>query len=333
MTSTTSTTTWTAGSSSGRWRHRAAVTAVASAIAVAGGAVASASGAVPWPSAGPSAPAPADPVTGGPSEPGVPAGGQAEPNEPAPNEPAPNEPGPNEPEPSEPEPSEPEPSGPAVDESSPEPEAPSEPALDEDDGGEAALTTAEVQERLRQSRFLIGAADGEPGQQTTAAIMAFQRVNGLGVDGVVGPATTAALLEGSAEPVLAGGPADRIEVDLDRQLLHLVEEGQRIVTMQVSSGNGETYTSGNGTAQARTPVGTFVIERRIHGIRQAPLGTLYDPLYFHRGFAIHGSPSVPAYPASHGCVRVSMADAAWLIQRVPDGTPVHLYGGPHVFRP
>ncbi|MEX2503464.1 MAG: L,D-transpeptidase [Egicoccus sp.] len=76
-----------------------------------------------------------------------------------------------------------------------------------------------------------------------------------------------------------------------------------------------------------------MVERRVHGVRKAALGTLYDPLYFYRGFAIHGSGSVPAYPASHGCVRVSMADAAWLIERIPDGMPVQLYGGTHVFTP
>ena len=35
-------------------------------------------------------------------------------------------------------------------------------------------------------------------------------------------------------------------------------------------------------------------------------------MYFFKGWAIHGSPSVPAYPASHGCVRISNADADWL---------------------
>lgn len=194
-----------------------------------------------------------------------------------------------------------------------------------------ALELVEVQERLRDHRFLIGSADGQAGQQTTAAVMAYQRVNGLAVDGVIGPATTAALLSGSAEPTLAGGADNRIEVDLDAQLLHVVEDGRRTVTLQVSSGNGETYTNANGSARARTPVGSFSIERRIPGLREAALGTLYDPLYFYRGFAVHGSPSVPAYPASHGCVRITRADATWLIERAPDGMPVDLYGGTHVF--
>lgn len=219
---------------------------------------------------------------------------------------------------------------------------PGRPATGADDGvvatdqGDAphSLSVVQIQERLAELGYLVGAADGTAGQQTVAAIMAFQRVNGLEVDGVVGPATTAALIGDPVEPALAGGPDDRVEVDLDRQLLHVIGSGQRIVTLHISSGSGETYTTASGgTARARTPVGSFVVERRIHGVRVAALGTLYDPLYFHRGFAIHGSPSVPPHPASHGCVRVSRADGAWLIDTIPDGTPVLLYGGEHVFTP
>jgi peptidoglycan hydrolase-like protein with peptidoglycan-binding domain len=196
------------------------------------------------------------------------------------------------------------------------------------------LTTVGVQQRLRRLGYLVGPADGEAGQQTTAAVMAFQRVQGLEVDGVVGPVTAEALRDDPIEPTLAGGADDRLEVDLDRQLVHVIEDGDRHATLHASSGSGVEYvaSSGNETA-ARTPVGEFVIERRIHGVREANLGVLHDPVYFHRGFAIHGSPSVPAQPASLGCVRVTIADGAWLIDHVSDGMPVHLYGGEHVYTP
>jgi lipoprotein-anchoring transpeptidase ErfK/SrfK len=187
-----------------------------------------------------------------------------------------------------------------------------------------------VQRRLQELGYLLGPADGVKGQQTVAAVMAFQRVNGLSVDGVVGPRTLAAL-ESPAAPQLRGGPDTRIEVDLTRQLAHVVRDGTRVVTLHISSGNGEAYRGG--TAYGRTPVGDFRVERRIHGERHAELGILYDPLYFHRGYAIHGSNSVPNHPASHGCVRVTRADARWLIANIADGTPVQLHGGIHVFTP
>jgi L,D-transpeptidase ErfK/SrfK len=35
-------------------------------------------------------------------------------------------------------------------------------------------------------------------------------------------------------------------------------------------------------------------------------------MHFFRGFALHGSPTVPGYNASHGCVRLFVPDAKWL---------------------
>lgn len=240
-----------------------------------------------------------------------------------------------EPAPAEPAPAEPPAEDDGLEEGPASEEAPTEAEPEPEETPKAeAVDTAAVQTRLRELGYLIGPADGTKGQQTIAAVMAFQRVNGLQVDGVVGPQTLAALESPVRAPELRGGPENRIEVDLDRQILHLVQGGERVVTLKVSSGSGQPYpTASGGTAIARTPVGEFVIERRIHGVRNARLGTLYDPLYFYSGFAIHGSLSVPAGPASSGCVRITRADAAWLIQQVPNGTPVHLYGGSHVFSP
>lgn len=188
-----------------------------------------------------------------------------------------------------------------------------------------------VQERLAELRFYVAAVDGKEGPATRSAVMAFQKLNGLPADGVVGP-TTLAALERPATPSLRGGPADRIEVDLDKQVLYLVTGGRVERIMPISSGSGETYrTKGGGTARSLTPVGSFTIQRRIRGIREADLGILYDPLYFYRGWAIHGSNSVPAHPASHGCVRITRADAVWLFDRAPVGTAVVLYGGTHTF--
>jgi lipoprotein-anchoring transpeptidase ErfK/SrfK len=57
---------------------------------------------------------------------------------------------------------------------------------------------------------------------------------------------------------------------------------------------------------------------------EARLGAVRS-LYFLRGFAIHGYPSVPAYPASHGCVRVPMWIAPSLFARHGYGTTIVVY--------
>jgi peptidoglycan hydrolase-like protein with peptidoglycan-binding domain len=60
-----------------------------------------------------------------------------------------------------------------------------------------------LQERLRDLGYYEGAIDGDFGDATTAAVIAFQGQNGLAADGVVGPATEAALRQSDAVPASA----------------------------------------------------------------------------------------------------------------------------------
>ena len=189
-----------------------------------------------------------------------------------------------------------------------------------------------VQTRLTELKYYIGAIDGVPGGQLRSSVMAFQKVNGLSADGGVGPKTLAAL-KAPKTPVLKGsGGGTRVEVDLTKQVLYIVKNGAISRIMPVSSGNGQKYlTKSGGTATALSPVGYYKIQRRIVGERKAELGTLYDPQYFYKGWAIHGSNSVPAYPASHGCTRVTRTDAKWLLNQITIGTAVYFYGGRYTF--
>ncbi len=52
---------------------------------------------------------------------------------------------------------------------------------------------------------------------------------------------------------------------------------------------------------------------------------LWRTMTFHGGFAIHGFSPVPAYPASHGCVREPIWAANWTYEQTPVGTPVDVY--------
>ena len=105
-----------------------------------------------------------------------------------------------------------------------------------------------------------------------------------------------------------------IEVDRTSQLLLVVTDGRLRQVFDTSTGR-DGYT---------TPAGSFRVERQIDGYRYAPLGTLYRPKYIYRGIAIHGYPSVPPSPASHGCVRVTNAAMDWLWANdvAPIGQPV-----------
>jgi peptidoglycan hydrolase-like protein with peptidoglycan-binding domain len=191
--------------------------------------------------------------------------------------------------------------------------------------GSTGAPVRTLQNRLGGLGYRPGPADGVFGPATASAVLAFQKRNGLARDAVVGPAVQAAL----KAPTGAGprsGAKPRVEIDIARQIIFVVSRSGAVTTLNTSTGNGERYAvPGGGTDVADTPVGSFTVLRKIPGDEHAPLGTLHDPLYFYRGWAIHGAASVPAYPASHGCARVSNADADWLYPRIALGTPVIVY--------
>ena len=72
------------------------------------------------------------------------------------------------------------------------------------------------------------------------------------------------------------------------------------------------FNASTGDASHRTPRGKYRIFRQINGLRVSPLGKLWRPKYFNGGIALHGSPSVPAYAASHGCVRLTNPEIDFL---------------------
>jgi hypothetical protein len=148
------------------------------------------------------------------------------------------------------------------------------------------------------------------------SVYAFQKAQGIAVDGVVGPQTRARLAAPRTLEPRYGAPALHIEVDLERQLVLLVRD-DRVRTI--------INTSTAGVPGYHTPTGSFRVFRRVEGVDTSPLGELYDPLYFYRGYAIHGSTSVPPQPASHGCVRVPIWEAARLFTRIPHGETVYVY--------
>lgn len=185
-----------------------------------------------------------------------------------------------------------------------------------------------LEQRLADLRYDPGKVDGTFDWGTHHAVMAFQKVQGIPRSGRATPDVTDLLSRvGAPGPMLPAGGATRVEVDLQRQHLQLYVNGQLERVLSVSTGSGKRYCVEGDCARAVTPGGSFKITRRINGWRTSRLGRLFNPLYFNGGIAIHGAPSVPAYPASHGCVRIPMHSARWFPGTVPNGTPVYVIGG------
>lgn len=115
----------------------------------------------------------------------------------------------------------------------------------------------------------------------------------------------------------------RVEVDLSRQILTVFDaSGSVTKVLPISSGSGKWYVSEGERRRAITPTGRFRVYRKIRGWRKSPLGLMYYPVYIVGGIAIHGSPSVPRRPASHGCIRIPMYAAKAFYDTTPIGTLV-----------
>lgn len=188
---------------------------------------------------------------------------------------------------------------------------------------------AALQRRLTELKFDPGAADGVFGLGTTYAVQAFQKLHGMKPTGEVTPAVEAALASPVAPaPLVPGGGADRVEIDLPRQLLFLYKGGDLRLISHVSTGNKQRYCAKGGCGTAITPVGAHRFMWRYPGWRTSRLGKLYNPVYFTgSGIAIHGSGSVPTYPASHGCVRIPMHIAEYFPGLVSKGDAVYVLDG------
>jgi len=186
-----------------------------------------------------------------------------------------------------------------------------------------------LQERLTDLGYRPGPASGEFAAETASAVMAFQKAEGLQRDSIVGPQVLVRLGEPQAAGPESDEPGPRVEVDLDRQIMFAIDAAGNVTTINVSTGSGRQFQSaeeGKGIVVAHTPIGGYTVLRRIDGNREAPLGTLYRPLYFDGGWAIHGNPHVPGYPASHGCVRTANVDQDFVFDLLADGDPVVIYG-------
>jgi lipoprotein-anchoring transpeptidase ErfK/SrfK len=192
--------------------------------------------------------------------------------------------------------------------------------------GDRGPRVLEVQRRLGALGYWLGPADGIYGTLTQQAVLALQGAAGLRRDGVIGPNTRAALDRGALPRVRSQG--DAVEIDLSAGTLTVVRAGRAVRVLHTSTGTFQPYTHAGRALVADTPRGSWTVSWAVDGWRNGPLGNLYRPRYFHRdGIAVHGYPVVPAYPASHGCARVTNAamDMIWRENLLPVGSRVLVF--------
>ena len=184
----------------------------------------------------------------------------------------------------------------------------------------------EIEQHLNDLGYWITKVDGKSDDSTRQAILAFQKVERRKRTGVLSMADMELLRTASRpQPKYATGPA-HIEVDISRQVLFYVgDDGAVQKILAVSTGNEKQYFDEGEWQTAHTTRGSFKVQWKYNGVRKASLGDLYYPSYFNGGIAVHGSPSIPPFAASHGCVRVPLFADKAIFKMMPVGMPVYVY--------
>ncbi len=180
------------------------------------------------------------------------------------------------------------------------------------------LTRVEISEAVaRLSEMGYGAGRN--------ALIAFQKYEDRRVTGQLTREDFDAIM-GASAPQAKDSGYRHVEVDLDRQVLLLTDgDGAVKSILPVSTGSNKHYSEKGMSGLAYTPRGRFRVYAKMSGWRKSPLGLLYYPNYFSDGLAIHGNPSVPQSPQSHGCIRIPMSAAVEISKLLPVGTIVLIY--------
>ncbi len=178
--------------------------------------------------------------------------------------------------------------------------------------GERGAMVRLLQRGLKRLHYAVPSS-GVYDDATQRAVLAWRKVTGI-------------LRTTSAPPVVVRGvlagrgtfrvrhPEDghHVEADLSRQVLALID-GRNVRAI---------YHTSTGAPATPTILGRYKVYRK-------DLGTngigMVDASYFIRGYAIHGYMSVPAFNASHGCLRVPIPDARRISNWLSLGNVVWVY--------
>ena len=166
---------------------------------------------------------------------------------------------------------------------------------------------------LKRQGYDIRTVDGRTDAFSVWAIYAFEKVAGFSANGSFGEAEWERMLDNPRRPVRRKDlPDTHVEIDLGRQLILLVEDGKVAHHLHTSTGKASTP----------TVRGTFTVYEK-RNYRQA--NHMYRAIFFYGGYAIHGYPSIPTYPASHGCSRTYDGNQDFLYPKVFIGERVATY--------
>ncbi len=151
------------------------------------------------------------------------------------------------------------------------------------------------------------------GSHTERAVMAFRKVNGMARNFNADAKIFAMLAAGKGGfKVRDPGLGRHVEVDISRQVMALIDDGEPKYVFHVSTGAPATPSDR----------GKFTFYRKDPGFNS--IGMYYS-VYYNRGEATHGYHSVPTYNASHGCIRNPIPDSVFIYNWIHLGETMYVY--------
>lgn len=207
-----------------------------------------------------------------------------------------------------------------------------------------------LQLRLQELAFVPGPIDGEFGVLTEKALWAYQKlVLGVGRTEVISEFTPEMWeqmqLDITIKPRRELPNDNHTEIYLPEQVMIVFWKDKPELITHISTGDGKQWCEvvvidpgepGNDTllpiekgicGTSVTPPGVYFFYNRRLGTRNAALGTMFNPVYFNGGIAVHGATLTPLEPASHGCVRIPMYTAEIFPAKVYYNDVVYVFDG------
>ena len=172
-----------------------------------------------------------------------------------------------------------------------------------------------LEQKLVTLSYKPGPVNGEFNMKTYQAVLAFQKVQGLGRDGIVGNQVWASILVAKVPTPRLSYSGTRLEVSISKQVLFYIHNNVVVKTIPVSTGKPGW----------ETKPGSYAIGGKLTGWVVGPLGPMYWPCYVYPHHYVHGSTSVPPWPASHGCIRTTTWDMDALWPQLFGGMRVNIY--------
>jgi hypothetical protein len=179
--------------------------------------------------------------------------------------------------------------------------------------GKGPITRLFNQKLIDAGYYIGGGASRRVTRGTRLALCAFRKVNNMARNFSYKPAIFRKLLmgRGAFEPRYHDG--HHVEVDISRQVMALVDGDKVAATIHVSTGKSSTP----------TVRGTYHFYSKQPGTNSHGM---FMSVYFIRGYATHGYPSVPTHEAaSHGCVRNPIPFSVYIYNWINLGDPIHIY--------